>query len=107
MIDTPHVTVRGIKEEKLQSFANDLKKLVVECTGVKIEYVKIFYSPVKRVDAAEEVAVDIYWMPRPQEMCDRLANGITDFFKARGNDFVQVTFTEFKGSLFYENNVHY
>ena len=40
MIDTPHVTVRGIKEEKLQSFANDLKKLVVECTGVKIEYVK-------------------------------------------------------------------
>ena len=103
----PHVTVRGIPEQELRTMAADLKKTVVGAAEVKTEYVKVFYSPVRRVDTEEEVAVDVYWMHRPQELCDRVAEAITSFMKERGKGFVQVTFTEFPGNLFYEDNVHY
>lgn len=103
----PHITVRGIPEGELTAMAKDLKKVVYETAEVKAEYVKIFYSPIRRVDDEEEVMVDVYWMHRPQELCDQVAAAITAFMKERGKGFVQVTFTEFPGNLFYEDNVHY
>ena len=103
----PHVTVRGVQEQELREISHELKRVVVSAAETKEEYVKIFYSPVRRVDEEEEVAVDIYWMHRPQELCDRVAKTVTDFLKDRGKGFVQVTFTEFPGSHFYENCVHY
>jgi len=59
------------------------------------------------MDSVDEVAVDVYWMHRHQEMCDRVAEALTQYFKEKGYGFVQVTFTEFQGNLFYEDNVHY
>lgn len=103
----PHVTVRGIPEQELRAMAAELKRTVVDAAQVKAEYVKIFYSPKVRVDTEDEVAVDIYWMHRPQELCDTVAAAVTAFMKDRGKGFVQVTFTEFPGNLFYEDNVHY
>ena len=102
----PHITVRGIREERLRELSRGLKEAFVAATETKEEYVKIFYSPVRRVDAEDETAADVYWMPRPQELCDRAAKAITDYFKAHGETFVQVTFTEFPGCHFYEDGVH-
>ncbi|MDR1731240.1 MAG: DUF1904 domain-containing protein [Synergistaceae bacterium] len=103
----PHITVRGVSKEKLKEYAEDVKNIVVSASEVKREYVKIFYSPVERVDAAAETAVDVYWMPRTQELRDRVAAQLTEYFQKKGSPFVQVTFTEFQGNLFYENGVHY
>ncbi len=103
----PHLTVRGIPEKELKGLAPILKKNIIDASGAKAEYVKIFYSPVKRIDEPEEIAMDIYWMPRSQDICDRVAKALTDTMKANGKGFVQVTFTEFPGNLFYEDNVHY
>jgi hypothetical protein len=103
----PHITVRGISKQKLCSITADLKKAVVEASEAKEEYVKIFYSPVCRVDKAEEISADVYWMPRSQEICDKVAHAITTFFKSTVGGFVQVTFTEFPGSHFYEDDIHY
>ena len=103
----PHVTVRGVQEQELKDIAQELKMAVVTAAQTKEEWVKVFYSPIKRVDAAEEVAVDVYWMPRPQDVCDKVAAALTELLKAKGKDFVQVTFTEFPGEHFYEDNVHY
>ena len=102
----PHITVRGVKEEKLCAVAKPLKNLFADTTGIPAEHVKIFHSPVHRIDAEDEVAVDVYWVHRPQEMSDKAAEAITAFFKKDGVSFVQVTFTEFTGSLFYENGTH-
>ncbi|GFI60854.1 hypothetical protein IMSAG049_00003 [Clostridiales bacterium] len=103
----PHVTVKGLSEDNVREMAEDLKKLIVEASGTNEEYVKIFYSPIKRVDGPLEASVDVYWMHRPQEICDRTAEALTNYLKEKGHSFVQVTFTEFPGNLFYENNVHY
>ena len=103
----PHITVKGMQEEELRKIALDLKHAVVESAQVKEEYVKIFYSPIRRVDEPDDVAVDVYWIPRPQELCDRVADAITALMQKQGAKFVQVTFTEFPGPHFYENGVHY
>lgn len=103
----PHVTVRGIPEETLAKISHPLKDVVVKAADTNPDYVKIFYSPVKRVDEPEEVAVDVYWMHRPQELCDQVSTAVTEFMHRQGHEFVQVTFTEFPGNLFYENDVHY
>ena len=103
----PHITVQGVSEDKLRAIAKPLKELFVDTTGIKAEYVKVFYSPLHRIDDENEVAVDIYWMHRPQEMCDKVAEAVTVFFKQTETDFVQITFTEFPGNLFYENGAHF
>ena len=102
----PHITVQGVSEDKLRAVAKPLKELFVDTTGVKAEYVKVFHSPIHRIDDENEIALDIYWMHRSQEMCDKVAEVITAFFKQKETDFVQVTFTEFPGNLFYENGTH-
>ena len=102
----PHITVQGVSEDKLRAVAKPLKELFVDTTGVKAEYVKVFHSPIHRIDDENEIAVDIYWMHRSQEMCDKVAEVITAFFKQKETDFVQVTFTECPGNLFYENGTH-
>ena len=102
----PHITVQGVSEDKLRAVAKPLKELFVDTTGVKAEYVKVFHSPIHRIDDENEIAVDIYWMHRSQEMCDKVAEVITAFFKQKETDFVQVTFTDFPGNLFYENGTH-
>lgn len=102
----PHITVQGVSEDKLRAVAKPLKELFVDTTGVKAEYVKVFHSPIHRIDDENEIAVDIYWMHRSQEMCDKVAEVIAAFFKQKETDFVQVTFTEFPGNLFYENGTH-
>ncbi len=103
----PHITVRGIDLQELREMSMELKGAVVEAAQVKEEHVKVFWSPVCRVDAPEEVALDVYWMHRPQELCDKVARVLTRLMKNKGRDFVQITFTEFPGSHFYENSEHY
>ena len=102
-----HITVRGIDSQELREMSMELKGAVVEAAQVKEEYVKVFWSPVCRVDAPDEVALDVYWMHRPQELCDKVAGVLTQLMKNKGRDFVQITFTEFPGSHFYENSEHY
>lgn len=103
----PHITVKGISESAARALARELKQVVVDAANVKEEYVKVFYSPVQRIDEQNEASVDVYWIHRPQELCDATAERITAFMKEKGQGFVQVTFTEFPPSHFYENNVHY
>lgn len=103
----PHITVKGVTKEKLCEIADDLKRAVVEASQAKEEHVEIFYSPVCRIDGVEKISVDVYWMPRSQEICDKVACAITDLLKAEIGGFVRVTFTEFPGNRFYEDYTHY
>ena len=103
----PHIIVRGVPEQELRDLSPAFKQVFVSAAQLNPDHLKIFYSPIRRVDQPEEVAVDVYWMPRPQELCDRVARDVTSFWQERGKGFVQVTFTEFPGPHFYENNQHF
>lgn len=107
----PHIRVSNLEPDLIKSISEDLCNIIAEDSKASIEYIKVFYSPTKYIPISKNEAlfpmIDIYWMPRPQEICDKVALSITKYFKARGYNSVQVTFTEFKGNLFYENGVHY
>lgn len=105
----PHLKISGISKEKIQSFSKDLVDIVTNTSKTPTEYIKIFHNPIEYILGKEKNAVfiEIYWMPRPQEICDTLACNITAFFKEKGYDFIQVNYSEFPGNLFYENGNHY
>lgn len=105
----PHLKISGISREGLKEVSQDLRDIVVRETNTSVDYVKVFYNPIEYLLGKEKeiVIVEIYWMPRPQEICDKLAIEITRFFKDRNYNFIQVNYSEFPGNLFYENGVHY
>lgn len=103
----PHVTIKGVSKVQAKTMCDDLIKIIISEAKVERNDVKVFHSPIERIDGEEEIAVDVYWMPRAQEICDRVVDEITHYVKNRGHAFVQVTFTNFKGCMFYENGRHY
>ncbi|NLY19749.1 MAG: DUF1904 family protein [Tissierellia bacterium] len=104
----PNITIQGVSKEFAKEISNDMSKFVSEESKVGVENVKVFYSPVVRLDGEEEIAIDIYWMERPQEVCDKIASRMTEYLRERGYDeLIQITFTEFVGNRFYHNGVHY
>lgn len=107
----PHIRICGIGKEKLCSMANDLTEIVHNRSKALREYIKVIYVPNEQIilenTQVEYPMVDIFWMTRSQEICDEVAKEITLYLQGKGFEFIQVTFTEFSGNLFYENGVHY
>ena len=103
----PHITICGVPEQEAREATPGLLQALLDSTGVAAEHVKVLYSPLRRLDGPDEVAVDLFWFPRPQETCDRAAQAFTDYWKGRGYDYVRVTITECPASHYYENGKHY
>lgn len=105
----PHLKISGIKKEELKKFSTDLISIVEKESSTSKKYIKIFYNPINYIQGNENeiVIIEVYWMPRSQEICDRLALKLTEFFQMKGYSFIQVNYSEFPGNLFYENGIHY
>lgn len=105
----PHLKISGVSKEKIIEFSSNLTNIISNTSNTSIDYIKIFYNPIEYISGKEKniIIVEIYWMPRPQEICDKLAMEITNFFKTKGYDFIQVNYSEFPGNLFYENGIYY
>lgn len=105
----PHLKISGIPKEKLKDISEELIFIVEKQSLTLRKYIKIFYNPIEYIQGNENqiVIIDIFWMARPQEICDKLALKLTEFFKTKGYSFVQVNYSEFPGNLFYENGKHY
>ena len=106
----PHIKISGVEREKLKSVSKEIIALVAKGSNSTTEHMKVFYSPLEYIAGKEDKifpAIDIYWMPRSQEICDRVAKSLTDLFQRENFDFVQITFLELSSNLYYENGKHY
>jgi len=103
----PNITLSGIKHEEAVEMAEKIGDIVVKESDTDPIYKKVFFLPIKRIDGVENPAIDIYWMHREQEICNKVSSCLTDYLKTRGYNNIQITFTEFKGNLFYENGKHF
>ncbi len=105
----PHLKISGISKEELKEISGDLISIVERESDTCKKYIKVFYNPLEYIQGNEDeiIIVEIYWMPRPQEICDKLALKLTEFFKLRNYSFVQINYSEFPGNIFYENGKHY
>ncbi len=103
----PYITIRGVKQEKLLVMETKIGDIVAEVLNSSKDHVKVFLSPLVEIKNGEIVetspSLDIYWMPRPQEICDTMATKLTEYFHSEGFPTLEVTFTEFEGRLFYIN----
>lgn len=105
----PHLKVNGIPKEKLKEISTDLISIVERESSTSKKYIKIFHNPVEYIQGEEDeiIIIEVYWMKRSQEICDRLALKLTEFLKKKGYSFIEVKYNEFPGNLFYENGNHY
>lgn len=103
----PNITVSGINREKAIELAETIGDIVVRESDTDPAYKKVFYLPIERIDGDENPSIDIYWMHREQEKCDKVGKRLTEYLQSIGYSNIQITFTEFPGNLFYENGVHY
>lgn len=108
----PHIRISNLDKEKAIKFSKDLAHIVSTISETPTEYIKVFHTNYNCIlnygfKETSFPIIDIYWMPRKQEICDNVARFITDYFKTHGYSFVQITFTEFSGNLFFENGQHY
>ncbi|NMA49176.1 MAG: DUF1904 family protein [Tissierellia bacterium] len=103
----PNITISGIKREDAIKMADIIGNIVVEKSGTNPIYKKVFYSPIERIDGDENPAIDIYWMHREQEICDKVSKHLTEYLRSQGYSNIQITFTEFPGNLFYDDGTHY
>lgn len=107
----PYITVRGVPCQRLCAMAEDIREIVANTTGTALQYIKIFHSPVVEIRQGQQVetrpSLDVYWMPRPQEVCDALVAQMCAYFASQGFSDLECTFTEFPGRLFYDNGINY
>lgn len=102
----PYLTVRGMETEKLCEIGEDIRNIVSEVSGAPIEFVKLFCTPDVEILKGEVVPtavnLNMFWLPRPQEKCDKLAAELGEFFKGHGHDYIELVFTEANPPKFYK-----
>lgn len=101
----PYIKVSGVEKEKLCRMSKDLIDIVEKDIGVPRERIRLFYSPDMEIrDGKEEegkVIVNVDWMPRPQELCDKMAELYKEYFFKAGYKSLKMYFTEFVKEKYY------
>lgn len=103
----PNITISGVSRCDAQDIAEDVGNIVSKDSETDLMHIKVFYSSLERIDGEENLSIDIYWMPRKQEICDKVSRSLTEYLRKRAYSKIQITFTEFKGSLFYLDGKHF
>ncbi len=103
----PHVTVRGVEKAKLCQMETQINSILSDVLQLPVDSTKVFYSPLEEVKGGTIVAtlpsVNIFWFPRGDELCDVLAQRLTDYFQKEGFANLEVTFTDALHKYFYFN----
>lgn len=101
----PYIRISGVPKDELCRMSKDLMDIVEKDVGVDREKIRIFYVPEIEIrDGKEEegkVIVDVDWMPRPQELCDKMAELYKEYFFKAGYKGLKMYFTEFIKEKYY------
>lgn len=95
----PFIKVSGISQEKLYEIGDKLIDIINYDIEVPRERIKLFYVPMVEIREGKEVEdktinVEVEWLPRPQELCDKLANLYREFFNSLGYKKVRIYIKE-------------
>lgn len=90
----PFIKVSGISQEKLCEIGEKLIDIVNHDIDVPRERIKLFYVPMVEIRNGQEVEIEVDWLPRPQELCDKLANLYKELFNSLGYSKVRIYISE-------------
>lgn len=101
----PYIKISGVPKEELIKMSKDLVDIVEKEIGVDREKIRLFYSPDIELrdgyEVKEKVIVNVDWMPRPQELCDKMAELYREYFFKAGYKGLKMYFTEFVKEKYY------
>lgn len=107
----PQIIVKGVKEEQMKKLAMDCcPKLGEICNCPSdwfvFDHVKSdFYDESGKIHHWPVVAV--WWFERPQEVQDKVAAFLNDYFKQLGYPGSQISFNIFGYNSYYEDGEHF
>lgn len=101
----PYIKVSGLTKEKICEVSDDLIEIVSKVTKTDKQKIRVFYNPMLEILDSKvcenRLNIDIDWMPRPQKMCDKVANEFKEYFKNYNFEIVKVYFTELVKEKYY------
>ncbi|MGI6028428.1 MAG: DUF1904 family protein [Candidatus Heteroscillospira sp.] len=108
----PQISMRGMSPQLALELAPEVKKAVVSATGTDEKYVTTEYICSFQMDDSGMSQgfskVDILWLSgRSQELHDKTAEAVTNVFRQRGIDRLQIAFINLPPSHFYDDGTHY
>lgn len=95
----PFIKVSGISQEKLCEIGDKLVDIVNFDVEVPRERIKLFYIPMIEIKEGKEVKdqtvnIEVEWLSRPQDVCDKLASSYKSLFNSIGYKKIRVYITE-------------
>lgn len=107
----PQIKIRGVKESEVCKISKDMVDELQALLNCPREYFTIELMPTTLIKDGEVVApyafVEIGWFDRGQQVQDMVAGIITKHILETGHDSVDIMFTTFKESSYYENGMHF
>ena len=95
----PIIKVSGISQEKVCEIGEKLIDIINYDIDVPRERIKLYYLPMVEIREGKEVEdktvnIEVDWLPRTQELCDKLANLYKEFFNSLGYKKVRIYISE-------------
>ena len=101
----PYIRVTGVEKDELLKMSKDLIDIVNHDIGAKRENIRLFHSNDTEIKDGELVEglvnIDITWMPRSKELCDKLAELYREYFFKAGYKGVKIYFSEIVKEKYY------
>ena len=95
----PFIKVSRISQEKLCEIGDKLIDIINYDIDVPRERIKLYHLPMVEIRDSKEVTdktvnIEVDWLPRPQELCDKLAQLYKEFFNSLGYTKVRIYISE-------------
>ncbi|WP_432401935.1 DUF1904 domain-containing protein [Wukongibacter sp. M2B1] len=107
----PQLKIRGIGTNKLKEISKELIDDLTEIVGCPRDYFTIECISTTSIFDGEIVDtypfIEIAWFDRGQEIQDKVAKIITKYVNKIGVQDLDMTFTIFDKSRYYENGKHF
>lgn len=106
----PMLKFRGISKEEVINKSKQLVDELAECIECPRDYFTLEIIDSKYVFDGEYVEqpsiIEVAWFHRGQEVQDKVAKIITEFFKGN-REYLEVFFIKLKEESYYENGEHF
>lgn len=107
----PQLKIRGIEADKIKEVSKELVDELAEIVGCPRDYFTIECINTTSIFDGEIVKaypfIEIVWFDRGQETQDNVARVITRYVNKIGIKDLDMAFTVFKESRYYENGEHF
>lgn len=107
----PQIIVKGVKEEEVKKLSMECSPKLGEMCDCPSDWFVFDYIESKFFDETGLIkhwpVVQVWWFERPQEVQDKFAKCLNDYFVELGYTGSQISFHIFDENSYYEEGQHF